>query len=478
MQVSSEKNVETLLDEVNLKVFTYTCEQTFCNNTVNQQYHFQHPCLTNASCCFSNNHTAIFPSQKKCDPYDCKDFLQSSAFSHWYIFLVFGLLCLCGNFVVISQKITCLCNNRNQHKNVVIYNILVLNLSIANLLMGIYLIAISLEISRKLKKNIYFSSHGFCSFLGIICSLSTQMSISILAIISFCRLISIKFPYKKQHVKLVVGILISMWLIWLAIASLPVIPLEPLASVFTVALARDSDLKSGTFIAFFYTRPFLENLTFQLKFHKINSILEAIRKYPTISILSKLHDQFGWVDLERENWALVGYYDSSYICSTSFFIDYSNFQVSDYFTLSYVFADLILSIAVIVIYLYVTLTVSSDKKIACTISKSCKTKKIQTKCSPKRHGNLTARNVENQKIYRRISIIIITDMVFVIPLCLAVLALKLVTFDTGNDILKQFSVTQTLLLFFVPFNSIINPYIYSFQFWKNYFKYLKNKIKK
>ena len=478
--VSSEKDVKTLLDYVNWELFVHTCEKSLCNYISNQKLRSQNLCLINASCCWSNAYEAVVSISRRCENSNCTDFFKTSAISHWYIFFVFGIICLSGNFVVIYQKVADFCKNQNQQKNILIYNILVLNLSIANLLMGIYLTSISLEIKRKLiNENIYFSNHDFCNFLGVISTVSTQTSISVLAVISFCRLASLTFPYKEQRVKVVVGIVVLTWLIWLIVALLPTIPLEPLVTMFTFGISKSRTITTGSLNSFEITVPLIEELKFLLsgsKYKEINLVLEAITKYPTRSVLSKIHDRFGWIDLDTDDWFYASYYNLNYICTSNFFVDGMHINKFDYFSLSFVVINLAVSIAIMIAYVFISFTVSGNEKIACIVCKWCRSKDKNQRLSYRTHCN-AVRVIENHSIFKHISIIIITDLFFVTPLSLAALVLFLSPSNvTGSDVLKRLANVQTLLLFVIPFNSIINPYIYSFTFWKNCFLNIKLKL--
>ena len=377
--VSNEKEVKTLLDYVNWKLLVYTCEKSFCNNISIQPYCFHSLCSPNASCCWSNSYEAAVSFRRRCNNSNCSDFLRTSVISHWYIFFILGLFCLSGNFVVIYQKINSFCKNRNQQKNILIYNILVLNLSIANLLMGIYLITISLEIRHKLEKNIYFSNHSFCNTLGVISTVSTQTSISILSIISFYRLVSVMLPYKKIHLRVVVGTAISTWLIWLIVAFLPSIPVEPLNTMFTFGISKTRNIAMGTLKTFEITTQLIENLKSLFstdKFEEIDIVLKKICEYRTKSVFTKLYERFGWIDLNMENFFYVGYYDANYICTANLFFD--SLYLNHYFSFSLVAFNLVASFAILIAHAFIALVVSGNEKIACFLFRWCKEKKIKS----------------------------------------------------------------------------------------------------
>jgi len=63
--------------------------------------------------------------------------------------LILGLLCLLGNVVVIYDEINSFLKTQNKIKQIQIYRTLVINLALADLLMGIYLTAIAIESKRK-----------------------------------------------------------------------------------------------------------------------------------------------------------------------------------------------------------------------------------------------------------------------------------------------------------------------------------------
>ena len=474
--VSNENDVVTLLGYVNWTLFVYTCEKSLCRNTTNEQHSYQNLCLANKSCCCSNAYHAFVPAGRRFELSNCVNFLQTSAISHWYIFFVFGIVCVFGNFVVIYQKTIFFCRNQLTQKNILIYNILVLNLSIADLLMGIYLMVVSLEIRYKLKNKYFFSYHNICNFLGVISTVSTQTSISILAIISFYRLISLTFPYKTQHVKVVVGIVISIWFIWFIIALLPTIPLEPLATMFTFGISENRKIINGTENTFEITIPLIEDLKCffsSTKYKEINLVLEKICEYPTRSVLSKLHNRFGWIDIDIDNLFYIGYYDLNYICTINFFFDGLYTTDIDYFNLSFAIINIVISFAIVIAYVFIILkALGSKKKIICVLCQSCKSGQLSF-----RSQRYAARDVEDQTIFTRITIIIVTDLCFIAPLCLAALVRWLSPLDkkNGDELLKALVDAQSLMLFVVPFNSILNPYIYSFTFWKNCFKNLKKR---
>ena len=86
-------------------------------------------------------------------------------------------------------------------------------------------------------------------------------------------------------------------------------------------------------------------------------------------------------------------------------------------------------------------------------------------------------NSENKKVYTRIFVIIVTNLISGMLTSLIGIAYY---FDslTNNCVInrdfKNWASSVTMLLF--PLNSIINPYIYSFRLWKTLLKKCKQRL--
>ena len=250
----------TLLDHVNWRMFIYSRKQT-CSNFSFSEYELQYTC-SNSSYTFTDSIDDLFFFPLQCDNNtSCTSYLNSSIITQWYIFLLLGFIALVGNFVVIYDKIMNLRKNQNKDKKIQIYHILVLNLAFADLLMGIYLTAISFEIKRKFNVGVYFSENGLCNTLAIINAVSSQVSITTLFIISFYRLVGVMKPFKKQHLKSVKALIVFTWIVWLMIAILPLIPLESFQTTFTIGFAKDHKYEKNSFIVYQHFAHILQRVT-------------------------------------------------------------------------------------------------------------------------------------------------------------------------------------------------------------------------
>ena len=437
----------------------------------------------NSSCSFTDAIDYLFRFRLHCgDGINCSSFLNSSLLTKWYIFLVLGLLSFVGNIVVIYDKIVSFQKFQNKHKEIQIYNALVLNLSLADLLMGLYLTAISFEIRYKVDNGVYFSKYSLCNVLAIINVASSQVSITTLLIISFYRLVGITRPFKRQHLKSVITLIALTWVVWLVVAILPVIPLEPFKTSFTIGLSKDYKYEKNSFIEYPYFANILQNYTipsFTTNATQATSLLQAVAQYPTQEVMEKFSSALGWVDFQTENWSTVGIYDYQYTCSPSLFlINVDNYHDANNFTLTFVLYNFIVSVLILIFYSMITLKTFDIDKFCLS---SCKCWKFcGEKCGKAMffHKKSALRSIENRRMLKRISFIILTDIMCWIPLCIASLVVWNVpinpkTIQNLGDYLKYLAPFQIVLLTVVPFNSILNPYIYSFHIWNRTFKKIR-----
>ena len=480
-QISNGKDVEKLLDHVNWRMFIYSCVETSGDFSFSE-YELQDGCM-NSSCSFTDTIDYLFFFPLHCgDNINCSSFLNSSLVTQWYIFLVLGLLCFVGNMVVMYDKIVSLRKFQNKNKEIQIYHTMVLNLSLADLLMGFYLIAISFEIRHKVNIGVFFSEYGFCNALTIINVVSSQVSVTTLFIISFYRLVRITRPFKRQHLKSVITFIALTWIVWLVVAILPVIPWEPFKTSFTVGLSKDYKYEKNSFIEYPYFADFLQHFTipsFTINATEATSVLQAVAQYPTQEVMEKFSSALGWADFETETWSTVGIYDFQYTCSLDLFlysVDY--YRDANNFTLTFVLYNLIVSVVILILYSAITFKVFEIDKFC---SNFCKCWKL---CREKRgnamffHKRSAFRSAKNRRMLKRVSLIILTDIMCWIPLCIASLVLwngplNPETAQNLGDYLSYTTSLQIILLTVVPLNSILNPYIYTFHVWKGMFKKIR-----
>ena len=383
---------------------------------------------------------------------------------------------------MIYDKIVSLRKFQNKNKEIQIYHTLVLNLSLADLLMGLYLTAISFEIRHKVNLGVFFSEYGFCNALAIINVVSSQVSITTLFIISFYRLVRITRPFKRPHLKSVITFIALTWIVWLVVAILPIIPLEPFKTSFTVGLSKDYKYVKNSFIEYPYFVDVLQHYTipsFTINATEARSVLQAVAQYPTQEVMEKFSSALGWADFETESWSTVGIYDFQYTCSLDLFLfsgDY--YRDANNFTLTFLLYNLIVSVLILILYSVITFKVFEIDKF-CVNSCNC-WKLCQEKCGNAKffHKRSAFRSAKNRRMLKRISLIILTDIMCWIPLCIASLVLWNVplnseTVQNLGDYLSYITPFQIVLLTVVPLNSVLNPYVYSSHVWRRMFKKIR-----
>ena len=480
-QISNGKDIEKLLDHVNWRMFIYSCKETIGDFSFSE-YELQDGCI-NSSCSFTDTIDYLFRFPLYCgNNINCSSFLNSSLVTKWYIFLVIGLLSLVGNMVVIYDKIVSLRKFQNKSKEIQIHHTLVLNLSLADLLMGLYLTAVSFEIRYKVDSGVYFSEHGFCNALAILNVVSSQVSITTLFIISFYRLVGITRPFEKQHLKSVITLIALTWIVWLVVAFLPTIPLEPFKTSFTIGLSKDYKYEKNSLIEYPYFADILQLYTipsFTVNATEATSVLQAVAQYPTQEVMEKFSSALGWADFETESWSTVGIYDYQYTCSPGLFlINVDNYHDANNFTLTFVLFNLIVSIVILILYSMIAFKTFDIDKFClnlCNCWKLCREKRANGMFF---HERSTFRSNENRKMLKRISFIILTDIMCWIPLCIASLVLWNVpinpeTIQNLRDYLSYITPFQIVSLTLIPFNSILNPYIYSSHMSRRVFKKIR-----
>eukprot|EP00057_Strongylocentrotus_purpuratus_P018546 XP_011673020.1 PREDICTED: neuropeptide FF receptor 2-like [Strongylocentrotus purpuratus] len=133
---------------------------------------------------------------------------------------VIGLTSLIGNLTVLVLRL-------RQEQQLTVQTLLIMNLAVADCLMGIYMIIIT-------SADIYFGSIYFlsapiwreshlCTFSSFLAFLSSECSVFTLALMTVDRFVCIIFPFSGYRLT-VKSARISMMLLWLVICMLSVIP--------------------------------------------------------------------------------------------------------------------------------------------------------------------------------------------------------------------------------------------------------------
>lgn len=462
--LNSKKDLELFLENTSLKLYKYLCQNEPNTNEVilRSLQNLTTSELQNATGCgFTNNVTEILPL-----PCEYSEKLLKSI-KTWQPFLVLGILCIFGNLIVISKKAKTLWKNTRKSKETTIHSFLILNLAIADLLMGIYLFAISMEIRNYAQDSEYSTSNSVCNTYGIVNMISGQVSLTILVMISYFRLHGLIFPYRRVHKKTAVILIAVSWMWWLLFAIIPILEIATLEEFFTFG-ASSPFFHKNYYLVFRNVRRFLDSfIGLDIRGNELECVINATQKIKTPSILLGTLQSFDIINFDREQWILKGYYTKQSFCAANLLLKSSS--PSSHYTLFIISINLLFCIAIILAYSAILYNVTGRQKLR--IFCSYCTKKATYITEQKRDYR---RRKEDQKIFYRVGLIVLTDLVAWLTICLLSLDFY---FSPRNlcKYLRWFSIIQVFALCAVPLNSVINPYVYSIKdFQSTYLKIRKS----
>ncbi|XP_053374337.1 uncharacterized protein LOC128546941 [Mercenaria mercenaria] len=172
-------------------------------------------------CCIRPNYVP----EKKCFPQkdefsSCEDLMRISALQTmlWLI----GLCALIGNILSVIYRLIF-----DRQRLRLGYGIFVTNLAVADFLMGIYLMIIAVADAVFRKRYIfmddYWRNSPWCTFAGVLSTLSSEASVMFLCLITLDRLLVIKYPFGQVRFDTRKALMVSIaaWITSLFIALFP-----------------------------------------------------------------------------------------------------------------------------------------------------------------------------------------------------------------------------------------------------------------
>ena len=384
--LTSKGNVENLLKNVSFKLYKQDCNNESKYNVIKNNF--------NESCnCTADSTNQFF--------YESKKNIQSI----WPLILVMGIICLLANILVVTQKIKPIWKKIQQPKEIKIYNILIFNLSIADLLMGVYLVGISVKMKKSIDQSNYVIESGFCSFLGIINLVSGQVSLTILVGISYFRLYSLIRPYKQVSVKLAVALVVATWAFWIPFAIFPI----KFYAFDAVSLMNNTNY----YLNFSKVKEFIDGFVGKGKVgSSFDCVINATADETDPEVLLLTLESFGIIN-SIDDWTLMGFYTKQHICTLNFSINKID-SPGDTVTLILVITNLLFCVSIIIAYIVLLYKVSGRKQIRKVFINLGKKRTFD---NTQHHFN-KKRNEENKTMFIRITVIIITDLITWMPICL------------------------------------------------------------
>ena len=425
-------------------------------------YSYNNTIMTNESYCISSGFKKI------CNSCQCssKSNISPAKFISKYrsIFIIIGLLALIGNGILIPLEVFIFFRNPIMEKERKIYKLLLLNLCCADFLMGVYVTVFS---SLRSYTNYEFN-FNLCNALGVISITSNQVSVTILVMISAYRLYGILFPYKHVHLKIVLILLCFTWVFWIVVACLPTLNYN----VFSFSFSRAIVVKGENLtIIFPKVSAFFNDLLKHASYlpDDFAYLVKNITYFKSNKVIFNAIKSFGIADLTQNNWEILGYFIPGAACTIDFLV--ANQHEYKIYVLSLLLFNLtsFLFIFITCIIILKQLPISIDI-FSCILGNNQQKVNIG-----KRH-----KSFENQKIISKLMLIVLTDFVCWVPICIIGLYYfiqSLTTSECNFCLYHNFREwVANVVLVLIPINSIINPFIYSINIWSNIFKCWKNKV--
>ena len=336
-------------------------------------------------------------------------------------FWIMAILVISGNLYVIISTFRHF-KTANVLKSIKFQHLIVVNISIADFIMGIYLLMIAFYSAYY---SGYYGQVDFewrsslrCSIIGSLAVLSSQTSCISMSFLTSHRLYTIRKPFSTISSLIYKLIFTLVWSISFVIAVLPILPQMSEYYVHSVEFSNrftHSSIRDKQYIT-----------KFACRLAKLNniSIENNVDNWDSIKSFFKINFP------EYSPGVEFGYYSQTSVCMPRFYVvqgedgwEYSlGIILINFCCFVFIFAGYIL------IYRHST---KNDNEI----------------------GN-NQRNTENKRMQRRISRIIITDFMCWIPICI-------MTFVKLSGIYVDdvaYIVSAGLLL---PINSAFNPLLYS-----------------
>ena len=470
-QIESEEDAQKFLDKINWNGFVFrTCTN---EENLSSNLHGNFQCSSNETNFFLSAEVCLI--ETGCTIED--ESLLKTAMPQFvkYLYFVLGFFNLLGNFFVITNNCKYLTSSRHRYKEKTVFNILTLNLALADILIGIdvamYAIYLAKTTSESQNHHIEIS---FCYVLAIFGFLSNQVSVFVLFLISAVRLYGVLRPFKHVKVKLIVGLVLLIWSFWVFLSILPFLDIT--ASIFYFGVRN---VKNGiSDISFLSVKLLVKNLLAQKTLNKpCQMALNIIKKYDTPKILTKMLEKLHLVD--ETNSHQIGFFNKrNLVCIVNPLVEFHD-PVAVLSLIILVF-DLLIFVFVSVSYAIII------KKMKFGPNRFCKI--FQLKKHPPdqatQYRGDRRKYLENQRMYRSILFIITTDLLIWVPILIASFIYYAMSMsesfcvDEVEAEKRKKSVYEIFTLFVLvalPINSTINPYFYSIQAWRKAIKGLKQK---
>ena len=340
------------------------------------------------------------------------------------IFWIMAFVVIAGNSFVIT-KTACNLKQLTSRDRKYCFHMIVLNISIADFIMGIYLSIIAVYSAyysgRYGSFDVEWRSSLRCEIIGCLAIVSSETTCFLMVVLTAYRLYKVYFPLKSLNPasRLFWNSCISLaWLAAVVLAVLPILDQTSYYFAYGVWFKADDFTTTQVWrkeeVAIFACRlSRLTNISLDLDGGASNSVEKYLRVY------------FPEYALKGE----FGYYGETSVCLPRFFISYGDYAWE--YTFVIITINSICFLFISFGYFLIILKMKRQKSL---LNKTNKVSK------------------QEKTTHNRIAIIILTDMLCWVPICIMAYA-KL---GGGNVFDLAYIVSAGLLL---PINSAFNPFL-------------------
>ncbi|XP_076802927.1 uncharacterized protein LOC143446940 isoform X2 [Clavelina lepadiformis] len=344
---------------------------------------------------------------------------------------IFGIFSAFGNLGVLIHNILQLLRDRAKMSSLAVnHRILLVNLALADLLFGIYLLSLAVTNAvysgSYCRQDIQWRASTTCNALGVIAVISIESSILLLSVMATNRLLIVLKPFKTRVKKRYV--FLSLFFTWTFSITLATVPLSQYQEDYFVSSVW---YRSNSFLTIVNRNEMESFVTKLLSLQDPLNLVFFNNSYsdwkPTwetmFAVVSHLNPSY-----TPEH--LYGYYSAHGVCLPRLYADPSSDR-SWGFTLFLIILDFCLFIWILGAYIAIS-----------RVSRS--------------RGKQAGRNMRESSnhLERKITRIIITNFLCWIPICI----MAFVKFGGGYVSDEAYAVSAIILL---PINPAFNPFLYS-----------------
>jgi len=357
-----------------------------------------------------------------------------------------------GNLVVIAFNSSILLKQYDLFSEVQkIHYTMLINLAVADFLVGIHLscvAVIAVIFPGSTGRSMVLSLWPLCDIMGVISTISSEISVSVLVLITSFRLYSVLWPYKPVNVKAGLLSIMVCWLFWFCIACIPLINAEN--NDFMV-IGACMEGRFPIVLQYEQSTNLVKTFLNDLDFHCTNITNQRFQL--SSKFRGKMHfDVARHLKLVNSGAWRINYYSRQTLCTNKYFFEGEDpYFATSILIMLYNFASFVY---LFIAYIFICLKT--------TTVGSC----LSCFNNPGRSSESGARSSENRRLQRKIVLIIATDFLCWIPICFISFWFTIKTADLSNPDTCKFYVENkgsfdAFASVMVPINSAINPLLYS-----------------